>query len=250
MAKGSRGGRGGSNIAPNPGRGASISQSNTPARQTGTMSAVGTRTYKDMDDNDAQAIISANADSYQDPDFVSAQKMYISDATDNQGYSFSQSMNYKLDNGLPLNATEKWINDNLQLGMHDLGKDTNLVRYCHDDILQKCGISDYTKLSDKQLQSKLIGTELTTTAYMSTSYNAKNSPFAPGQSLGGGREVVMNVKASSNTKVVFGAKAQSEIVINKGTNLRITGIHYDGSYATPRTSSRAKPRVVIDLETF
>lgn len=248
MAKSSRGGR--RSGATLPGKGASISQSNTPARQTGTMNATANRNYQNMDDNDAQAIISANADSYQDPDFVSAQKMYISDATDNQGFSYSQSMNYKLDNDLPLNATEKWINDNLQNGMHDLGKDTNLVRYCHDDILQKCGISDYTKLSDSQLQSKLIGTELKTTAYMSTSYNAKNSPFAPNQPLGGGREVVMNVKAGSNTKVVLGAKAQSEIVINKGTNLRITGIHYDGSYATPRTSSKAKPRVVIDVETF
>lgn len=248
MAKGSRGGRR-SGVAPNPGKGASISQSNTPARQTGNMNTATKRVYKDMDDNDAQNIISTNSDSYQDPDFVSAQKMYISDATDNQGYSFSQSMNYKLDNDLPLNATEKWINDNLQNGMHNLGKDTNLVRYCHDDILQKCGISDYTKLSDSQLQSKLIGTELKTTAYMSTSYNAKNSPFAPNQPLGGGREVVMNVKAGSNTKVVLGAKAQSEIVINKGTNLRITGIHYDGTYATPRNKG-ARPRVILDVETF
>lgn len=248
MAKSSRGGRRGG-VAPNPGREASIAQSNTPARQTGNINTTQTRSYQNMDDNDAQAIISANADSYQDPDFVSAQKMYISDAVDSQGYSYSQSMNYKLDNGLPLNATERWINDNLQNGMHDLGKDTNLVRYCHDDILQKCGISDYTKLSDSQLQSKLIGTELKTTAYMSTSYNASKSPFAPNQPLGGGREVVMNIKASSNSKVVLGAKAQSEIVMNKGTNLRITGIHYDGTYATPRNKG-SRPRVILDVETF
>lgn len=248
MAKSSRGGRRGG-VAPNPGRGASIAQSNTPARETGNINTTQTRSYQNMDDNDAQAIISANADSYQDPDFVSAQKMYISDAVDSQGYSYSQSMNYKLDNGLPLNATERWINDNLQNGMHDLGKDTNLVRYCHDDILQKCGISDYTKLSDSQLQSKLIGTELKTTAYMSTSYNASKSPFAPNQPLGGGREVVMNIKASSNSKVVLGAKAQSEIVMNKGTNLRITGIHYDGTYATPRNKG-SRPRVILDVETF
>lgn len=247
MAKGSRGGR--RSGVTLPGKGASISQSNTPARQIGTINTTTKRNYQTMDDNDAQAIITTNADSYQDPDFVSAQKLYISKATDDQGYSYSQSMNYKLDNNLPLNATEKWINDNLQNGMHDLGKDTNLVRYCHDDILQKCGISDYTKLSDSQLQSKLIGTELKTTAYMSTSYNAKKSPFAPGQALGGGREVVMNVKAGSNTKVVLGAKAQSEIVINKGTNLRITGIHYDGTYATPRNKG-TRPRVILDVETF
>lgn len=247
MAKSSRGGR--RSGASLPGAGASISQSNTPARTTGTLSATVARNYQDMDDNDAKAIISANSDSYDDPDFVVAQKMYISDATDSQGYSISQSMNYKLDNGLPLNASEKWVNDNLQNGMHDIGKDTNLVRFCHDDILQKCGISDYTKLTDKQLQSKLIGTELKTTAYLSTSYNAKKSPFAPGQPLGGGREVVMNIKASSGTKVIFGAKAQSEIVMNKGTNLRITGIRYDGTYASPRNKS-SRPRVILDVETF
>lgn len=243
MAKSSRGGR------RSVGAGASIAQSNTPARKTGRATSGVSISYKDMDDNDASAIISANADAYDDPDFTMAQKMYISDAVNADGYSFSQSMNYKLDNNLPLNASEKWINDNLQKGMHDLGKDTNLVRYCHDDILQKCGISDYTKLSDSQLKSKLIGTELKTTAYMSTSYNAKNNPFAPGAQFGGGREVVMNIKAGSGTKVVFGAKSQSEIVMNKGSNLRITNIRYDGTYATPRIGG-SKPRVVIDLETF
>ena len=59
----------------------------------------------------------------------------------------------------------------------------------------------------------------------------------------------MNIKASSNSKVVLGAKAQSEIVMNKGTNLRITGIHYDGTYATPRNKG-SKPRVILDVETF
>lgn len=243
MAKSSRGGR------RSVGAGASIAQGNTPATKTGRATSGASISYQDMNDNDASAIISANADAYDDPDFTMAQKMYISDAVNADGYSFSQSMNYKLDNGLPLNANEKWINDNLQKGMHDLGKDTNLVRYCHDDILQKCGISDYTKLSDSQLKSKLIGTELKTTAYMSTSYNAKNNPFAPTGIQGGGREVVMNIKAGSGTKVVFGAKAQSEIVMNKGSNLRITGIRYDGTYATPRLGG-TKPRVVIDLETF
>ena len=59
----------------------------------------------------------------------------------------------------------------------------------------------------------------------------------------------MNIKAGSSTKVVFGAKSQSEIVMNKGSNLRITGVRYDGTYATPRLGG-SKPRVIIDLETF
>lgn len=244
MAKGSRGG------SNNPGKGASIAQSNTPAQKTGSGANSGNIVYSTFDDQDAQQLRDDMDDIYSDPDVTSAIKLYISDSNPNgDGFSHSQNLNYKLDNGLPLNATEKYIDDNIQNGMHSLGKDSNLVRYCHDDILRKCGISDYTKLSDSQLQQKLVGTKLQTTAYMSTSYNAKNNPFAPGAPGGGGREVVMNVKAGKNTQVVFGAKKQSEIVINKGTNMKITGVHYDGSTAYPRNKG-AKPRIVIDVETY
>ena len=41
----------------------------------------------------------------------------------------------------------------------------------------------------------------------------------------------------------------AEMVLNKGTNMRVTGIHYDGSMAYPRNGG-AKPRVVIDVETY
>lgn len=245
MAKSSRGGNNNS-----VGSGASIAQSNTPAQKTGSGASMGTASYGTFDDNDAQQLRDDMDDIYSDPDVTAAIKLYITDSNPNgDGFSHSQNLNYKLDNNLPLNATEKFIDDNIQAGMHNLGKDSNLVRYCHDDILQKCGISDYTKLTDAQLQQKLIGTKLQTTAYMSTSYDAKKSPFAPNAPLGGGREVVMNVKAGKDTQVVFGAKKQSEIVINKGTNMKITGVHYDGSYATPRGKG-AKPRIVIDVETY
>ena len=242
MAKGGRGGR-------RSGSGASIAQSNTPAQKTGMGANAGSITYSTFDDNDAQKLRDDMEDIY-DPDVTDAIKLYISDSNPNgDGYSHSQNLNYKLDNGMKLNATEKFIDDNIQAGMHSLGKDSNLVRYCHDDILQKCGIKDYTKLTDAQLQSKLIGTKLQTTAYMSTSYDGKKNPFNPSAPAGGGREVLMNVKAGKDTKVVFGAKKQAELVINKGTNLKIVGIHYDGTYATPRGKG-SKPRVILDVETY
>ena len=239
MAKSSRGGRRG---------GASISQAHTGAQVINQSSVnTGARNYTNMTDTDAQKLRD-DVDNRYDPDVTDAIKLYISDSNPNgDGFSHSQNLNYKLDNGKPLNATEKFIDDNIQAGMHDLGKDTNLVRYCHDDIIQACGINDYTKLNDSQLQSKLVGTTLKTTSYMSTSYDGKKNPFNPSAPNGGGREVVMNIKAGSNTKVVFGAKKQAELIVNKGTTMKIVGVHYDGSYATPRNKGY-RPRIVLDIE--
>ena len=82
---------------------------------------------------------------------------------------------------------------------------------------------------------------------MSTSYDGSKNPFNPTAPAGGGREVLMNIKAHSGTQMVFGAKKQAEIVLNKNTDMKITGIHYDGTTAHPRNSA-SKPRVVIDIE--
>ena len=233
------------------GRGAksSISQSHSGVVMTGMGATGGNIVYGTFDDNDAQKLRDDMEDIY-DPDVTDAIKLYISDSNPNgDGFSHSQNLNYKLDNGMPLNPTEKFIDDNIQAGMHSIGKDSQLVRYCHDDILRSAGISDYTKMSDAQLQSALVGKTFKTTSYMSTSYDGKKNPFNPSAVGGGGREVVMNINAGKDTKMVFGAKKQAEIVLNKGTNFKITGIHYDGTYATPRNSGR-KPRVILDVETY
>lgn len=233
------------------GRGAksSIAQSHSGITMLGTNMGASNVVYSNFDDADAQKLRDDMEDMY-DPDVTDAIKLYISDSNPNgDGFSHSQNLNYKLDNGTPLNATEKFIDDNIQAGMHSIGKDSNLVRYCHDDILKTMGISDYTKMSDAQLQSTLIGKSFQTSSYMSTSYDGKKNPFNPSAPNGGGREVIMNIKAGKDTKMVFGAKKQAEIVLNKGTNMRVTGIKYDGSYAYPRNSG-AKPRIVLEVETF
>lgn len=242
MAKGNSGGRRG---------GSSISQSHTSATVTsvgGGMGASGL-TFGAFDDNDAQKLRNDVDDMY-DSDVVDAIKLYISDSNpNNDGFSHSQNLNYKLDNNKPLNPTEKFIDDNIQVGMHDIGKNTVLTRFCHDDILKSCGINDYTKYSESQLQSMLIGTEFTTKSYTSYSYDASKNPFRVGASAGGGREVTLKTNAVSTTKVVFGAKSQAEMVVNKGTKQRITNVYFDGTTAHPRNGG-SKPRIVIETETY
>lgn len=201
--------------------------------------------YGVMDDAMAQQVRD-NVDDRYTSDVKDAIKLYISKTTDSQGYSYSQNMNYKIDNNLPMNATEKFIDKYMQQGMHDLGNDVVLTRACHDDILKDIGIKDYTKLDAQTLQNKLVGLEYQTKAYNSFSYDDSKNPFLTG-SQAGGREVIIKANANKNTKVVFGAKSQSEIITNKGTKYKITNVSYTGKTATPRNGA-SKPQILIEVE--
>lgn len=248
MAKSRRGGQGAQKD------GGSISQSHTgatvvisPAPATAQNIK---RNYQNFTDLDASAVISANSDAYDDPDFNYARKLYVSDATDSAGFSFSQNLNYKLDNGLKLDANEQFMKDMLGLGMRPIGKDTVLFRAAHDDILKKLGVQDYTQMTQAQLQQQLVGATLKSTSYTSWSYDKSKNPFLPGQPNGGGREVYMVTKAASNTQMFFGAKSQAEVVTNIGTNMKISKVYFDGTYATPRLKGGRVPRIVLELETW
>lgn len=250
MPKSSRGGQGASRA--NVG---SMSQSHTGivlnAPSTPIPAPVqGVKNYSQFTDTDASQLRALNADAYDDPDFDYARKLYISAATDSAGFSFSQNLNYKLDNNMALNANEQFMKDMLQGGMRPIGKDTMLFRAAHDDILKQLGINDYTKMSQAQLQQQLVGTTMQTTSYTSWSYDKSKNPFLPGQPQGGGREVYIVNKAGSSTNMFFGAKKQAEVVTNIGTNLKISNVYYDGTYATPRLKSKSVPRIVIEVESW
>lgn len=248
MAKSSRGGQGvkrdGGSIAQSH-TGIVINTQNTIPTPVQTV-----RNHTQFTDTDASQLITANSDAYDDPDFNYARKLYVSDATDSAGFSFSQNLNYKLDNKMSLDANEQFMKDMLGLGMRPIGKDTMLFRAAHDDILKQLGISDYTKMTQAQLQQKLVGTSMNTTSFTSWSYDKSKNPFLPGQPNGGGREVYMVAKAGSSTQMFFGAKSQAEVVTNIGTNVKISKVYFDGTYATPRLKGGRVPRLVLELETW
>ena len=213
-------------------------------------------------------------DSAYDASTTAAVKMYISNTDfDRQGHSLSQVMNYLESEGVDLStadlnsinrkyglrmsqsdlASMQYTSAYMDRAVHPLGQDTLLQRGAHDDILRQAfGISDYSKMNQKQLQSALVGKTFKNNSYMSASYDPKKNPFlssASGSGVSGGREVVLNIKAGKNTKVLFGAKKQAEVIIGKGTDFKITGVSYSGKTATPRGGSY-KPQVVIDIETY
>ena len=254
MAKGSRGGRRAGGAGGN-----TVVMSNVPVNATAL--------------TDAQAdALRQQQDSQYDANTTAAVKMYISNTNfDGQGHSLSQTMNYLLDEGVDLNntplaqinskyglrltprelASMQYTDNYMQIATHALGKDTLLQRGAHDDLLKNTfGIKDYSKMTESQLQNKLVGQTFKNTSYMSSSYDVNKNPFLSSSSgVSGGREVVYNIKAGGNTKVLFGAKKQSEIVIDKGTDFKITGVRFSGKTATPRGGS-SKPQVVIDIETY
>lgn len=248
MPKGSRGGRrssGGSNSSSNP----------NSATQGNSLSGGGGGGFTIMSDADAQQIRD-DVDKMYSPSVRDAIKQYIADDTKYSGnkYSMSQTMNHKLNNGLPLSANEQYMVKYMQKGMHDMGKDVVLERGCHEDFLQGLGIKDYTNMSESQLKSKLVGTEFKTKSFSSFSYNTSKNPFLGGPQSGG-REVVIKQNTKSGTKVIFGAKSQSEIITNIGTESKITNVYFaknaDGSVKTarPKGSMTRKPVVIIETTT-
>ena len=226
---------------------------------------------KALTDSDADKLRKLQ-DSMYDPNTTAAIKMYISNTDfDNQGHSLSQTMNYLEENGVDLSTADlNTINSQYGLNLnarqllsmqyastvmdvagHPIGQDTILQRGAHDDLLRNTfNIADYSTMSEAQLQKKLVGQTFKNTANMSTSYDINKNPFlGSGSGVSGGREVVYNIKAGANTKVLLGAKKQSEVIISKNTDFKITGVRYTGNIATPR-GGRSKNQIVIDIETY
>lgn len=220
-----------------------------------SITAGGTINYGTLTDADAQQIRD-DVDAMYTPSVRDAIKQYIANDTKNTGkqYSKSQTLNHKLNNNLPLNANEQYMDKYLQKGMHDIGKNVTLIRGCHEDFLQSLGISDYASMTESQLKQKLVNMHYTTKSYSSFSYDISKNPFLGNGQYSGGREIIMKQYTKSTTKVVFGAKSQAEIITNKGTGSTIKNVYFDtqnefGGTATPKGSYKSKPVLVVEVET-
>ena len=197
---------------------------------------------------------------------------YISDTDfDGEKHSLSQTLNHIINEGgdlqtmsrseinkkfgLSLTQNEylqlKRTDANIDAAMHPIGRDVILQRGCHEDDLRRLfGISDYASMSESELAERLVGGTFKNPAVMSTSYDVKKNPFLGSGSASGGRELVYNIKAGAGTQMVWGAMSQSEVIIGKGTNWRVTGVKFTGKTALPRSKGYSVPQLQIDIETF
>jgi len=171
---------------------------------------------------------------------------YIREDTQANGFTISQNLNHALENDMPLNATEQYVYSHLLSAMHDIGKDTVLVRAAHKDFLEALGVKNYQNMSDAQLNAAITGAVYQEKKFVSAAFDPNKNPFMSGYASGG-REVYINIKALSDTKCVLGNVKQSEAILSPGVKFKATGAHFDGTYAYPRAGGRL-PRVIIDVE--
>lgn len=224
------GGRGGSSGI--------VAQSPTPK------AVAAPRVYTLLTQQDADDMVQAQ--SRYDINTRIAINQYIRADAQANGYSMSQNLNHALENGMALNANEQYVAQKLDAAMHPIGKDTLLVRAAHKDFLEALGVQNYQNMTQAQLDAAVKGVKYQEKKFVSAAYDVSKNPFISG-AQSGGREVYINIKAPSDTKVVLGNQAQAEMILSRGTIFKATGAHFDGTYANPRIGGRL-PRVVVDVE--
>lgn len=210
----------------------------TPGRRLYT-GAFTHMTQQDVDDMD-------DAQKKYDINTRLAINQYIREDTQANGFTLSQNMNHKLENGGALDATESYVAQRLDAAMHDIGKNTVLYRAAHKDFLEALGVHNYEKMTATQLDAAVRGATYREKKFVSTAFDKSKNPFISGTQAGG-REVYINIKAPGNAQCVLGNSKQAEIILGRGTTFRATGAHFDGTYAHPRLGGRL-PRVVVDVE--
>ena len=214
----------------------------TPVQNTVAKKPV---SFKTLNSAEADQLLTDIEDSY-DINTILAIQQYIRMDQQSNGYTMSQNMNHKLEDGTPLNANETYVSNQLSNSMHNLGSDLILTRAAHKDFIEALGVTNYQNMTDSQLDAAIKGAEYTEKKFVSTAVDISKNPFISG-AVSGGREVYINIKAPSSTKALVGNKAQSEIILDKGVKFRATGAHFDGTMAYPRNGG-ALPRVVVDVE--
>ena len=204
------------------------------------------RNFRQFTDADA-----ANFPKY-DINLKNAIKQYARADQQASGYSVSQDLNHKLENGLPLNANEQNIVNQINRGQHDIGVDTILHRGAHADVMAALGVPNYANMTDAQLKAAVVGTQYQERKLVSTAFDKSKSPFLSGP-MSGGREVVMEISTPSGTKVVYGNPQQAEIVLTGNPTFRVTDASFvrdargNKVMAHPKNGPSA-PQVLLKIE--
>lgn len=179
-------------------------------------------------------------------------------------YNVAQNLNWDMANGTPLSPKHQKVHDDMMSAMHNVGYNVNLTRYDHsgmvDSLLQQLGAgSDYTKMSQKQLQKALVGKPMGENKFISATTNDFANAPRNVQSLFRDRAVKINYKTKANVQGLLmpigSGGDQGEIVLapttgGKGKNAtpRIVDVRYTGKTVYRAKTGRSYPQIEIDVE--
>ena len=204
--------------------------------------------FPQMTQSDIRAMLAAQKQ-LSTPASRQAVKDYVNPAQQSNGYGISQNLNHAMSYGQQLTPKQQAIKDGLQSIMVPIGVETTLHRADHDSVLKALGINNYQQLTGAQLKKQLVGRTITTKEFWSTSHDPSKNPFLPGGIQGGGREVHLIIHTSKTTRGALIQSSQAEILLDAGTNVRVTGVRYTGQTAHPRVGG-AKKVVEIEVEVW
>ncbi len=173
-------------------------------------------------------------------------------------YNFSQNMNYKHAQGLPMTQQERDVFNTIDGAMHNLGYNATLSRYDHastvDELLRQVGSSgNASTMTLSRLKQALVGVSYKDDRILSTSVNDFKNSSDP--STFNTRQYKFTYRAKAGAKGFMPGQGKTpmrnsgkskgddfgEMLLGRSNNYRIVDVRYTGKKA------RAKGRPKWDL---
>lgn len=172
-------------------------------------------------------------------------------------YNFSQNMNYKHANGLPMTKQEQDAFNAIDSSMHNLGYNATLTRYDHaetiNDMLSQLGVTGNAgSMSLSKLKSSLVGASYTDDRILSTSVNDFKNSADP--STFNTRQFKFTYRAKAGTQAVMpgvsktpmkgsglsGGDNFGEMLLGRSNNYKIVDVKYSGAMARAKGQPKWK----------
>ena len=171
-------------------------------------------------------------------------------ATPGSLYAPSQNMNYAMRQGIPLTASQQQMRDGLMNGMHNLGENLEMTRYCRVDYMAGLGCGNFDRMQISTLQRRLVGQTYTDPSFLSASCNRFSK--APGRNSFTDKAVKLNIKAPASAQALMpgtGAGGNfGEFVFAPKQNYRFTGVRWTGQRG--RSGSKYYKQIELDVEMY
>ncbi len=165
-------------------------------------------------------------------------------------YSPSQQLNHAMREGKRLTYTQQQMKDGLMKGMHNLGENMVMTRYCRVGYMKDLGCANFDKLSIATIQKRLVGKTYTDNAFLSASCN--NFSKAPKSNCFTDKAVKLNIRAPASAKAMMPGKGKGgdfgEFIFAPGQRYRVTGVRWTGKRG--RTGMKYYKQIELDVEIY